>query len=44
MYEEIKEDNKVLPEYDGKILVKIERKDDFDSLNKSIGSEKKYQL
>ncbi|XP_045210940.1 axin-1-like [Mercenaria mercenaria] len=44
VYEEVKEDNRILPEYDGKILVKIERKDDLDTSNKSSGSDKKYQL
>lgn len=44
VYEEVKEDNRVLPEYDGKVLVKIERKDDLDSSNRSAGSDKKYQF
>jgi hypothetical protein len=44
VYEEVKEDSRILPEYDGKVLVKIERKDDLDTSNKSSGSEKKYQI
>lgn len=44
VYEEIKEDNRELPVYEGKILVKIERKDDLDSSKHSSGSEKKYQI
>jgi len=43
VYEEYKEDSKILPCYDGKVLVKIEKRDDMD-LNKSTGSDKKYQL
>ncbi|XP_052263701.1 axin-1-like isoform X2 [Dreissena polymorpha] len=43
VYEEVREDLKYLPVYDGKVLVKIERKDDLDSSNKSSGSEKKFQ-
>lgn len=44
VYEEFKEDHRILPEYDGKILVRVKRREDLDSSDKSNGSDKNYQL
>lgn len=42
VYEEVRDDHKVLPMYEGKILVRVKRREDLDSSDKSTGSDKNY--